>query len=147
MFDMVIGLHGYIKEAVSDALSIDLDFRPGRYSADNASAIDGIVAYSVVPNLDYGQPYILRDAIHWDVHHTRILVLNDILTLMLTKLNNENPYDNSDLIDAFSTAGFRPLDVICRVSKVQNNDFIEGTDYYVAAVDILVEYVENPEEP
>lgn len=117
---------------------------PGKWSADNVTELNATGYYIVVPNLDYGQPYISTNAMHVSIFHTEYDKLSRAINAILGDLNRENPHNNNVLYAAAKAEGYLLHDIVAKTHRLDANDFIEGTDYYVAGLDILVQYVRTP---
>ena len=116
-------------------------FHPGSFASQDEADMD-FGTYFVVPNVDYTQPYIHTDAIRLEIYLRRSDSLQGILNILLLEFNAENPSHRPALLSAFAAENIKLQDVVCRVSNVNNNSFIDATEYFVASVDILIEYVE-----
>lgn len=121
-----------------------LVLRPGKWSADNVENLRATGYYTVVPNLDYAQPYLSMDAMHVAIFHTEFDKLSGACYAILRHLNVENPHDLGSLYTAAKAEGYLLHDVNALVRKLDANDFIEGSDYYVAYIDILIQYARIP---
>jgi hypothetical protein len=65
---------------------------------------------------------------------------------ILHKLSLESPHHNPDLIAAGAAEGIKWHDVVVRVATTDQNQFVESTDYFYDVLDILLQYVETPQE-
>jgi hypothetical protein len=129
-----------IESIAGTSMSQVVVLRPGKWSADNQTNLDGVGFYTVVLNLDYNQPYIRTDAMHVELFHTEFDKLQRAVDAVLRDLNRENMHENTALYAAGKAEGVYFQDVVARVNRNDVNDFIEGTDYFIAAMDILLQY-------
>lgn len=128
----------FLNGIIDTAYGVHCPFYPGRFAATSGNdAINAV--YMIIPNNDYTQPYIHLDAMRIELNHSKFLKLQAGLDAILA-LNKENPWDVTGLPALMAGEGFRLHDLIVRVSNVNPNDFIEGTDYFTGVVDILVHY-------
>ncbi len=123
-----------------------LKLKPGRSSPDNNRDVVAKGYYIIVPNLDYDQPYIHTDAMQVTLFHTNYLQFNMVLTAIIRDLNQENPHQNVELYTAAKDEGYLLKDVVAAVGRVESDDFIDGTTYFVATINILASYTRMPSE-
>lgn len=130
----------HIKNRVNAILSPDtLSMYPGKFAAQSSDLSSA--TYNVRLGVDFGQPYISTDVITLSIYHQQSDVLQRILGVLLKDLNPENTKDNPTLYTAGINEDIKFLSVSATVGKQDNTSFIEGTEYFVAAFDIMIEYV------
>lgn len=138
-------MNDYLKSIINPVVAPDtIDFHPGDYAPE---AEDHTFAtYSYVANRDFEQPYIHLDGLQVKIHHSSYMKLKEMIDKILAHLSLENPHDNPALIAAGAAEGIKWHDVVVRVATTDKNQFIESTDYYFDVLDILLQYVETPQE-
>lgn len=128
-------------------LSYGIELKPGKYAAPEGTSDDSFAVYSVVSNRNYFQPYIHEDNMQVRVYHTLYDSISDIVNLAVDALNHENAQVDLDtkstrqLFADFKAEGFNLLETSCRASGLDQNEFIEGSEYYFATLDIMCSYV------
>lgn len=131
----------HLKTKIEELIAPDtFNFYPGKWAEDSEDFSVGV--YRVDQNLDYSQPYIKVDALTITLYHKSFDSLQRIISLINSELNNENVQDNHELYAAGVAENIRYQDIVCRAGQNTNNQFIEGTEYFVGNVDILLQYVE-----
>lgn len=131
----------HLKKKIEDMIAPDtFNFYPGKWADDSEDFSVGV--YRVDQNADYTQPYINVDAITLTLFHPKFDSLQKIISVINKELNNENIQDNPELYAAGLSENIRFQDVVCRAGQNTNNQFIEGTEYFVGNADILIQYVE-----
>lgn len=120
---------------------------PGKYIPGDQVGADMVVAYSVIPNRNYLMPYIHEDNMQIRIYHKNYNTISNIINDALDALNRENArmdldtHDDTLVFTTFRDAGFTLNETSCRASSIDQNEFIEGTEYFFATIDIMYEYV------
>lgn len=132
-------------EALWSAYGIDM--KPGKYAAPDGSSDDTFALYVVIPNRNYFQPYIHEDNMQIRVFAKSYVNLSKMMNDAVDALNKENAqFDLSNntphsIFTDFKSAGAILHEITCRSSGLDQNEFFEGTEYYLATLDIMYSYV------
>ncbi len=130
----------YIKQQVDQMIAPDtLTMHPGRFAAQTSDISSA--TYNVRLGVNFGQPYVSTDAISLTIYHQEYHTLQRILGHLVTKLNPEHAKENPALYSSGIDEDVKFLMIAAVVGRQDNSAFIEGTEYFVATIDILIEYV------
>ena len=133
----------YIKTLVNPLVSPDaIEFHPGNWAPEGSD--DTFATYEYVQNRDFSQPYIHLDNLSIKLYHTSYVKLKELVGVIQGRLNLENVHDNPALVAAGKFEGIIFHDIVVRVGSTAQNSFVESTEYYYDALDILLQYVEAP---
>ena len=143
-------------EGLWTAMGHSIEMTPGRYAPSTSD--ESYAIYLVVPNRDYVQPHIHEDNMQIRIFHTSYDTLSKLINAALDDLNYENPQvvwnpNNSQvsggavpqvertIFTKFNDEDFKLQEISCRGTGIDQNEFIEGTEHFFGALDILYRYV------
>lgn len=135
----------YLKSVVDPMVTPDsISFHPGDWAPEGTD--NSFATYKYIPNKDYQQPYINLDNLQVKLHHTSYMKLKDMTAKILRLCNHENPWQNQAIMALGDAEDIRFQDIVVRVATSDQNSFVESTEYFYDVLDILLQYVETPEE-
>ena len=136
----------YIKEQIDTMIAPDTCvFYPGRFATGDSDMSSA--TYTVVQNLEPQLSSVSTDVITMTIYHQDFDTIQRISSRILNDFNSDHAKDNSVLYARGIDSNIKYHMYISSVTRNDQSTFLEGTEYFLVAINLMHQYVELGGQP